>query len=462
MKIAILTSSRADYGILYPLISKLKSDNFFKVDLIAFGSHLSNISGKTKELVLNDGFEIKYSLNTSPKSENGVANKAKRLTFKSGSTEDWLVGMGAASETSAFEIYNGNGQMALSFAKATSNASFEGSVGIGTTSPAGKLHVVGGTSGDLNAPAVLVQNNRFLTFQNAAGNAWGMGIYADSSNNGWIGAVNDLIFNTGSGATERARITSTGNMGLGTSSPQTKLEIAGNGNQTIRLSNTETSAQPNDVIGTLEYYSFDGDGAHIGAYVKGIQDSVDAYGRATALTFGTNAVNVAVAERMRISANGEFLIGNTTVTATPATGFCFNNPAGDSYVAIGHPNGSASGNYYAVFNYNSSVIGTISQNGTTAVLYNTTSDQRLKENIQDADSASSLIDALQVRQFDWKSDNSHQRYGFVAQELVTVAPEAVHQPTNEDEMMAVDYSKLVPMLVKEVQSLRKRLADAGI
>ena len=69
MKIAILTSSRADYGILYPLISKLKSDNFFKVDLIAFGSHLSNISGKTKELVLNDGYEIKYSLNTSPKSD---------------------------------------------------------------------------------------------------------------------------------------------------------------------------------------------------------------------------------------------------------------------------------------------------------------------------------------------------------------------------------------------------------
>jgi hypothetical protein len=40
---------------------------------------------------------------------------------------------------------------------------------------------------------------------------------------------------------------------------------------------------------------------------------------------------------------------------------------------------------------------------------------------------------------------------------VAVAPEAVHQPTNPDEMMAVDYSKLVPMLVKEIQSLRQRL-----
>jgi len=99
---------------------------------------------------------------------------------------------------------------------------------------------------------------------------------------------------------------------------------------------------------------------------------------------------------------------------------------------------------------------------TTATAYNTSSDKRLKENIQDADSASSLIDSLQVRKFDWKTDQTHQRYGFIAQELITVAPEAVHQPEDTEEMMAVDYSKLVPMLVKEIQSLRKRLADAGI
>jgi hypothetical protein len=106
-------------------------------------------------------------------------------------------------------------------------------------------------------------------------------------------------------------------------------------------------------------------------------------------------------------------------------------------------------------------VGSVTTNGTTTS-YNTTSDQRLKENIQDADSASGLIDSLQVRQFDWKADNSHQRYGFVAQELAVVAPEAVHQPTDTDEMMAVDYSKLVPMLVKEIQSLRQRLSAANL
>ena len=45
----------------------------------------------------------------------------------------------------------------------------------------------------------------------------------------------------------------------------------------------------------------------------------------------------------------------------------------------------------------------------------------------------------------------------VAQELQAVAPEAVQAPEDPDEMMAVDYSKLVPMLVKEIQSLRARV-----
>jgi hypothetical protein len=64
-----------------------------------------------------------------------------------------------------------------------------------------------------------------------------------------------------------------------------------------------------------------------------------------------------------------------------------------------------------------------------------------------------------VRQFDWKIDGTHQDYGMVAQELQTVAPEAVLTPENPDDMMAVDYSKLVPMLVKEIQSLRARVAQ---
>jgi hypothetical protein len=94
----------------------------------------------------------------------------------------------------------------------------------------------------------------------------------------------------------------------------------------------------------------------------------------------------------------------------------------------------------------------------TAVAFNTSSDRRLKSNIQNAASASDKIDAIQVRQFDWKADDSHQDYGLIAQELQPIEPMAVSGDENSDEMMAVDYSKLVPMLIKEIQELRSRVA----
>ena len=97
--------------------------------------------------------------------------------------------------------------------------------------------------------------------------------------------------------------------------------------------------------------------------------------------------------------------------------------------------------------------------GGSSTAYNTSSDQRLKDNIVDAPSASDDIDAIQVRSFDWKADGSHQKYGVIAQELNTVAPDAVTEGETEDDMMSVDYSKLVPMLVKEIQSLRARVAQ---
>ena len=120
-------------------------------------------------------------------------------------------------------------------------------------------------------------------------------------------------------------------------------------------------------------------------------------------------------------------------------------------------NTGAGTNYLIHFNNgNNNEVGKITFSG-AVTSYTTTSDERLKENIADADSVSEFIDAILVRQFDWKDSGAHQRYGFVAQELVEVAPEAVVQGATEEDVWSVDNSKLVPMLVKEIQELRERV-----
>jgi hypothetical protein len=171
----------------------------------------------------------------------------------------------------------------------------------------------------------------------------------------------------------------------------------------------------------------------------------------------TAGTAVSFTQAMTLDASSNLLVGTTTSNGTNTSGFSVLNTTTATGVYLGHVTGTGSGATYLNFLYNGTAIGSITQSGTTAVLYNVTSDQRLKENIVDAPEFGSVIDSLQVRSYDWKTDHTHQRAGFVAQELVTVAPEAVHQPADTEQMMAVDYSKLVPMLVKEIQSLRKRI-----
>lgn len=64
MKTAILTSSRADYGIYVPLLKKLQADPFFEPTLVTFGTHLSKFHGYTLQEILRDGFAPVHTLST--------------------------------------------------------------------------------------------------------------------------------------------------------------------------------------------------------------------------------------------------------------------------------------------------------------------------------------------------------------------------------------------------------------
>jgi hypothetical protein len=328
-----------------------------------------------------------------------------------------------------------------------------GNLGIGTSSPGVKLDVVGeirALTASTSANTLRVGNTGNSTFLGVESSTGGVNIVGSTAYATTLTSNGPIQLSTNNGASVQATLDSTG-LGIGTSSPASLLTVSKNQNATTRvlISNTDTtngSSRGNLLVtgGTVETVvtSVAGDAGYIGT------------GSNHPLEFITNGSG-----RMRIDSSGNFLMGGTSNANVNVNGGFYVNPNSlNTFTVTSHLSGASSGSPYAYFYYANTDIGSITQSGTTAVLYNTTSDQRLKQNIQDADSASSLIDSLQVRKFDWKSDGSHQRYGFIAQELVTVAPEAVHQPEDTEKMMAVDYSKLVPMLVKEIQSLRARVA----
>ena len=64
MKIGVLTSSRADYGIYLPLLQKIKEDSFFEMEIIAFGTHLSRSHGYTLTTIENDGYKTIHTISS--------------------------------------------------------------------------------------------------------------------------------------------------------------------------------------------------------------------------------------------------------------------------------------------------------------------------------------------------------------------------------------------------------------
>lgn len=124
-------------------------------------------------------------------------------------------------------------------------------------------------------------------------------------------------------------------------------------------------------------------------------------------------------------------------------------------------NSTATSTAAAFYTSTSTLAGRINTSSATTS-YVTTSDVRLKENIQPAPYEEGLIDSIEVVSFDWKADGVHTKHGFIAQELHKVVPDAVYVPDETDtesDVWGVDHSKLVPVLVLELQKLRNRVGN---
>jgi len=317
-----------------------------------------------------------------------------------------------------------------------------GNVGIGTSDPQQALHVAGGglqIEGNISAPAAGTESALIDYFNNNM-RFWSRGT---SSTRGTFEFVQ--VENDGQNQQSPMVIDASGNVGIGTSQPglynsnanDLVAGLAGTGgNRGITIASGSAS------LGTLAFAN--------GATGNDLaRQFIRADHNDGAMLFATGA-----GEKMRIDASGKLLVGTTAPIGAGASGVTVADiSSAIGQVSIGKTYSGTTG--AMKFYYGSTEVGRIDYSDTTTT-YITSSDERLKENVVDAPAGN--IDALQVRSFDWKIDGEHQEYGFIAQELETVAPYAVSKGETDEDMWGVDYSKLVPMLVKEIQDLKAEVA----
>ena len=156
-------------------------------------------------------------------------------------------------------------------------------------------------------------------------------------------------------------------------------------------------------------------------------------------------------ERLRIDGSGNLLINhtatgdwtNTSGAQIRATGLgIFTQSASTAVIA----NRLSTTGDIVDFRYNGTSEGTISITA-SGVTYNTTSDLRLKENIEPLVATDKLM-AMNPVSYNWKADPDGPRsMGFIAQEMQEVMPEAVAVGDDEDAMMSMDYGRITPILV---------------
>jgi hypothetical protein len=327
-----------------------------------------------------------------------------RLTLSSPNTESYV--MLARSNSGVFDVAIGNNGGSIAFKGGADSGTVaglsefaridsSGNLGVGTTSPAAKLQISSSSGGDTSGLRI--------TRTDAGGGDWR--IWSTATANGEGGGK--LIFGTGS---NYMTLDGSGNLGVGTTSPADTLDVKGTGNF-------------NNTTGTYVGFAYNGTNR---GYI-GTANAIISGGAITDLgllsvanmTFGTGASSL---ERMRIDSSGNLLVGTTSALGNAKTTVSYAGASGFAGIATYNFQGSG-GSAAMSFFTGSTSYGSITTS-TSGTAYNTSSDYRLKEDIQPLTGALTKVAQLKPVTYKWKADGSDGE-GFIAHELQAVVPDCV-------------------------------------
>tara|TARA_R100001509_G_scaffold148657_1_gene106646 strand:+ start:25 stop:1869 length:1845 start_codon:yes stop_codon:yes gene_type:complete len=282
----------------------------------------------------------------------------------------------------------------------------------------------------------------------------------------------DLVFITNGTSNERMRITSTGKVGIGTTSPTRPLHIASDEDLTSFTGTTKGAfCISNSDYVSGEYSAIDFTYTGSDNPIARIAAKITSSGTLLSIGTSNNYSNGVTNEGLIMNNEGEvgigttpgvqfdvFKAGNVVVARSLASAASAVNFDSNNSISSGRA-------FFHRFIYNGSVVGNIYSDGSTTV-FNTGSDYRLKENVIPISDGITRLKTLKPSRFNFKRDPSITVDGFLAHEAAVAVPEAVSGTKDEialeDDLpkgikkndpiyQGIDHSKLVPLLTAALQ-----------
>ena len=413
--------------------------------------------GTIKSGTYKDGVRISGGLET-----NGTDGNFTLQTLGGGAYTTALTISSSQNATFAGKIASVKELVNIKSANGLRSAGLEsdstGNIWLGTGTTAATINFVTGNS--TNGLPSTNGVKRLTT------NREGTDVYASYASNTFPFRVGFL---NGSTYTPTFVVNDNGNVGIGTTNPGSKLNVLDSTALTAQFSGYSFASAANNAraaSGSLRVGNGSGTTGLLIDYTDQGQTLALIKNEYTASTiselrlqspFISFYTGTTATERMRITSGGTICVGKDNDSFTTPGVNMFSGGDISAVRSSGHClalNRRGSDGELTQFYKSDTKVGSITVTG-SATTYVTNSDYRLKEDLQDF-AGLDMVSKIPVYDFKWKTDESRS-YGVMAHELKKVLPQAVTGEKDAEEMQSVDYSKIVPLLVKSIQELEARL-----